>query len=205
MRWWWAVVRKVCRVALTAAWQFRSYGQENVPRSGGVLLASNHQSVADPVLVACSLDREIHFMARKSLFEIPIFGRLIVALNSFPIVRDSGDVKGVKTAIERLKSGNALLMFPEGTRTRDGRIGPMKSGIRLVAERAAVPIVPVLIEGAYHMWPKTRALPVPYGHVDVVFGKPLDAATLEGEALREAVLGLRTKLIRIKGEATHVE
>jgi 1-acyl-sn-glycerol-3-phosphate acyltransferase len=190
MRWWWRSARDFGRVLMTVMWRLRCHGVRNVP-PGGVLLAANHQSLADPVIVGSGLDREIHFMARESLFEIPGFGRLIVALNAFPIGRDSGDVKGVKTAIERLKSGCALLMFPEGTRTRDGRIGRMKAGIRLVAERAAVPIVPVLIHGAYDVWPKGRVLPLPWGRVDVHFGRPLRAEDIQGDALRQAVEGLR--------------
>ncbi|MBI2930567.1 MAG: 1-acyl-sn-glycerol-3-phosphate acyltransferase [Planctomycetes bacterium] len=185
-----------------ALWKLRSRGQELVPRTGGVLLASNHQSVLDPPLVAACVDREVHFMARKSLFEIPVFGSVIVAYNAFPIVRDSGDVKGVKTAIERLKAGSALLMFPEGTRTRDGRIGPMKSGIRLVAERAAVPIVPVLVEGAYKVWPKGQRLPCLWGRITVTFGRPLDPSSLGDEGLREAIIGLSK---RNKEKRIHVQ
>jgi 1-acyl-sn-glycerol-3-phosphate acyltransferase len=181
----------------------RSFGHEQVPKTGGVLLASNHQSYLDPPLVAGCLDREIHFMVRKSLFEIPIFGRAIAACNAFPIVRDTGDVKGVKFAIDRLKAGSALLMFPEGTRTRDGRIGRMKSGIRFVAERAAVPIVPVLIQGAYDIWPKGRRLPIPWGQINIVFGRPTDPSTLEGDGLRTAIAGL-TEILK-RNKETHVE
>lgn len=194
MRWWWWAGKAAIRIVGAALWSLRSFGQDGVPRSGGVLLASNHQSVLDPPFVASCLPREIHFIARRSLIEIPVFGSAIVAMNTIPIERDSGDVKGVKSAIERLKAGHALLMFPEGTRTRDGRIGPMKAGIRLVAERAAVPVVPVLIQGAYDVWPKGRALPRLSGRVSVVFGPPLDPSTLEGDVLRRAVEGLKSKL-----------
>ncbi len=205
MRWWWAATRNTARIVATVAWRLKGHGARNVPATGGVLLASNHQSYVDPPAVACCLDREIHFMARRTLFEIPVLGPLIVALNSFPIDRDSGDVKGVKTAIERLRAGAALLMFPEGTRTRDGRIGRMKAGIRLVAERAAVPIVPVLIEGAFRVWPKGRLLPLPWGRIDVVFGPPSDPSTLSGDRLRVAVEGLKKELSRIREKEKHVQ
>ena len=171
--------------------QIRCYGVENVPPTGGVVLASNHQSYWDPVLVAVALRREVHHMARTSLFRNPAFRALIVAFNAFPIERDSGDVKGVKEALVRLKAGHALLVFPEGTRTWDGLVAPMKPGIRLLAERAAVPIVPVLIEGAFEVWPRRRKLPG-LGRVNVVFGRVVETRPHDDFAvrLREAVRGL---------------
>lgn len=168
--------------------QLRWYGKENVP-PGGAILVVNHQSYLDPALVGgCLMPRPIHFMARASLFTIPAFRALIVACNAFPIERDSGDVKGVKEALRRLKAGGALVVFPEGTRTRDGLVAPMKPGFRLLAERAAVPIVPVLVEGAYGVWPRTRPLPG-IGPVNVIFGRPLEVREGEdfAERLREAV------------------
>jgi 1-acyl-sn-glycerol-3-phosphate acyltransferase len=198
MRWWWHLAKFLTRIGAAPTWQLRPVGAENVPMTGGVLLAANHQSFLDPLLVASCLDREIHFMARRSLFEIPGFGRLIIACNTFPIERDQGDVKGVKTAIERLKAGNALLVFPEGTRTRDGRIAPMKSGVRLLAERAAVPVVPVLIDGAHKVWPRSRALPGLRGRIDIVFGRPFESSRSDDLArrIRSEVLSLRQKLGR---------
>jgi 1-acyl-sn-glycerol-3-phosphate acyltransferase len=138
-----------------------------------VILAANHQSFLDPPFVAACLPRETSFMARRSLFEIPLLGPIIVACNAFPIERNTGDVRGVKNAIDRLRSGSALLLFPEGTRSRDGRIGPLKGGIRLLAERAGVPVVPVLVDGAFKVWPKGRPFPRLAGRVWVRFGKPV--------------------------------
>ncbi len=192
----WAAAWIVVRFFGTFVWRVRSHGTENVPKSGGVILAANHQSLLDPPFVGGCLPRETTFMARRSLFEIPLLGRLIVALNAFPIERNSGDVKGVRSAIVRLKRGEALLVFPEGTRTRDGEIGPMKAGLRLIAERADVPIVPVLIRGAYEVWPRKRLLPRPWGRVDVYFGKPVRLSGDDAEfgaTLRDAVRGLEPR------------
>jgi 1-acyl-sn-glycerol-3-phosphate acyltransferase len=199
MRWWWLLAKTLVRAAAAPTWQVRPRGGGNVPRSGGVLLAANHQSYLDPLLVAACLEREMHFMARRSLFQVPAFGRLIAACNAFPIDRDTGDVKGVKTAIERLRAGGVLLVFPEGTRTRDGRIGPMRAGIRLLAERAAVPVVPVLIDGAHRVWPKGRAWPGLRGRVDIVFGRPLPDGSGElSDRVRSGILELRATLEREK-------
>jgi 1-acyl-sn-glycerol-3-phosphate acyltransferase len=173
MRVWWWTVLCVVRVVGSALWRLRTGGQALVPSRGGVILAANHQSFLDPPFVAACLPRETSFMARRSLFEIPLLGPIIVACNAFPIERNTGDVRGVKNAIDRLRSGSALLLFPEGTRSRDGRIGPLKGGIRLLAERAGVPVVPVLVDGAFKVWPKGRPFPRLAGRVWVRFGKPV--------------------------------
>ena len=102
-------------------------------------------------------------------------------------------MKGVKNAIGRLESGNILLVFPEGTRTRDGTVGPMKAGIGMLADRAAVPIVPVLIEGADRVWPKGRLLPG-LGSIRIRFGKPVAAVSGDKNAadrIRDAVVALK--------------
>ncbi len=191
MRWWWKVCVWFVRVSGAALWTFRSYGVENVPRTGGVILASNHQSYLDPVLVAVCLPREIHFMARRTLFRTPVFRAMITAMNAFPIDRGSVDLKGTREAIARLKAGAVLLVFPEGTRTRDGTIGRMKQGTGMIAGRASVPIVPVLIEGAHRVWPK-GGLPSPVpGKVRIVFGRPLSAASADGDRIRQAVMSLK--------------
>ena len=192
-RWWWRVCQWLIRLGGAAVWQLRAFGAENIPKTGGVLLASNHQSYLDPPLVAAFLPREMHFMARRSLFRNPLFRALIVRCNAFAIERDTADVKGVKEAIGRLERGGILLVFPEGTRTRNGDVGRMKPGIGVLAERAAVPIVPVLIDGAHKVWPKGAVFPR-LGRIRLVFGKPMRAENIAGDAIRDAVVGLKGEL-----------
>ena len=195
MRWWWRISQGLARTGANIFGKFRVFGLENLPKSGGVLLAANHQSVLDPVLVAMVLPREMHFMARRSLFRNPIFRAIIVSYNAFAIERDTADVKGVKEAIARLEAGALLLVFPEGTRTGDGSIGRMKPGIGMLAERAAVPIVPVLIDGAYEILPKGARIPR-LGRISIVFGKPLppcDDKTAVNR-IQDAVVGLKGEL-----------
>lgn len=191
-RWWYAGCQWTIWLGGITLWRLRVFGARNVPREGGVLLASNHQSYLDPPLVGSCLSREMHFMARRSLFRNPVFGALIARCNAFPIERDTADVKGVKSAIGRLQAGNILLVFPEGTRTRDGTVGPMKSGIGTLAERAAVPIVPVLIQGAHQVWPKGAVLPT-MGRITIRFGRPfrLGSNADAGERIRAAIVGLK--------------
>lgn len=195
-RWWWRLAQNMTRLGGSLFWDLRVSGLENIPRTGGCLLAANHQSFLDPPLVASVLPREMHFMARRSLFRNPVFRALIVRFNAFAIERDRADVKGVKSAIERLEAGNLLLVFPEGTRTRDGSVGPMKAGIGLLAERAAVPIVPVLIAGAHKVWPKGRLFPG-LGSIRISFGKPIFPSRNDTDDLGDR---LRKALIALKGE-----
>lgn len=192
MRWWWRLSQGLSRFGANVFWKFRVFGLENIPGKGGVLLAANHQSFLDPVLVAMVLPREMHFMARRTLFRNPVFRAIIAGYNAFAIERDSADVKGVNSAIVRLEAGNILLVFPEGTRTGNGSIAPMKS-VGVMAERAAVPIVPVLIQGAYEVWPKGRLVPR-LGTISLVFGKPMDPENITGDAIRDAVAGLKGEL-----------
>ena len=192
MRWWWRLSQGIARAGAGMLWKFRVFGLENIPAKGGVLLASNHQSYLDPVLVAMVLPREMHFMARRTLFRNPAFRAIIAGYNAFAIERDTADVKGVNSAIARLEAGNILLVFPEGTRTGNGSIGPMKP-VGVIAERAAVPIVPVLIQGAYEVWPKGRLIPR-LGTISVAFGKALSPENATGDVIRDAVVGLKGEL-----------
>ena len=148
----------------------RIFGLRRVPVTGPVLLACNHQSFFDPIIAALALPRECHFMARDTLFRNRYFERLIRHLNAFPVKRGQADIGAIKEALRRLKQGAAVLAFPEATRTRDGRIIPLQSGIVALAKRAKCPIVPTVIEGAYEIWPRDQVLPgraplwVQYGH-----------------------------------------
>jgi 1-acyl-sn-glycerol-3-phosphate acyltransferase len=100
-------------------------------------------------------------MARDTLFSNPYFGRLISSVNAFPVRRGTGDIGAVKETLRRLKDGKPVLVFPEGTRTRDGRIGPINANSLLIAKKAGAAIVPMVIDGAFEAWPRTQLLPSP--------------------------------------------
>ena len=151
---------------------YRSFGLKNIPLTGPVILASNHQSFMDPVLVGLPISRDVNFMARASLFRNPLFGPMIRQMRAFPVERGSADITAMREALKRLGRGRPLVVFPEGTRTRDGSIRPLELGLAVLAARSKAPVVPVVIEGAYECWPRHRKLPRP-GKVTVVFGKPL--------------------------------
>lgn len=167
----WLALQGVCDFAATVAFDFRTDGVDHVPRTGGVLLLANHQSFLDPVLIALRLEREIAFLARSTLFH-GAFGALIRYLNAFPVKQGKGDVGAMKQTIELLKQGHAMVVFPEGSRTYDGRLGPLAPGVALLIQRARVPVVPIAIEGAFDAWPRSRKLPTP-ARIRVAYGKPI--------------------------------
>ena len=147
-------------------------GTENVPMTGPALLVSNHSSLLDPPLVGGSSPRMLCFMAKAELFEIPLFGRLIRALNARPVRRESADPAALRTALKILEAGNALLVFPEGTRGPEGVLREGKAGAGMLAVRSGAVVVPAYIAGSGRAWPKGRRLPRP-AKVRVSFGKPL--------------------------------
>ncbi|KAB2660564.1 MAG: 1-acyl-sn-glycerol-3-phosphate acyltransferase [Verrucomicrobia bacterium] len=173
--------RVFVRWLFAAYFRWRIHHADNVPAVGPVILASNHVSFADPVLVGSALDRAVHYLARKSLFENPFFGALIRRYNALPVDRDGGGGAGLKAIIDRLDHGAAILLFPEGTRSQDGQPGSAKAGIGLIAIKSDVPVAPVRIFGAFESWGRHRRLPAPR-RIDVVFGPPLDLSALRVEA-----------------------
>ena len=107
------------------------FNPERVPLTGPVILASNHASFLDPPLVGAGLQRGINYLARDSLFRFPGMGGLLRSWNAVPVDRDGGGAAGLKAILDRLLAGGAIILFPEGTRTRDGKLQPARSGIGL--------------------------------------------------------------------------
>lgn len=152
----------------------KAYGIEHVPRRGGVLIVSNHQSYLDPVLIAVKLRRPLSFFAKSELFENRFFGAFIRSLNAFPVRQGEGDVGAVKETIRRLQEGHALNVYPEGTRSPNGEIQKMEAGVGLIVRRAGVPVVPAAIEGSFEAWPPKRGHKIFRPHpVRVVYGPPM--------------------------------
>ena len=190
--WLWRVLQIFARIFTTLLFDLKVYGRENVPKEGGALLLSNHQSFMDPVLVAVKLQRPVSYMAKLQLFEDkPFFAWLIRSLHAFPIKRNSADVAALKQAIARLEEGNLLNIFPEGTRTRDGQIGKILPGVVVVIRRAGVPVVPVVIDGSFQAWPRWRKLPHPHP-IRLKYGPPLKTEGLGSEE----IIALMDKTLR---------
>lgn len=197
IRLYWRFNRFLCRWACALHFKLRIYGRDHVPDRGPVLLVSNHQSLMDPVIVSVGLRREASYMARDSLFEQPLFRKLITSLNAYPVKRNTADIGAIKESLRRLKHGDCVVLFPEGTRTADGRIGPMLPGLGAIARKAKVPIVPTLIDGLAQAWPRDRMFPSP-GNVIVEYDRmwsPEEFADLSAEELMERI---RLRLVEMQ-------
>lgn len=133
-------------IRVASSWEVR--GRENIPRSGGLIVASNHISFFDPPLVGIAAVRELHFLAKEELFRPPVFGSLIRTYNAIPIRRGVADLSGLSKAIEVLRDGKALIMFPEGSRMRDGELHPARPGVGMLAVGTDALIVPCYISGS---------------------------------------------------------
>ena len=194
----WVLFRSVARFVFLLAFRVRMFGGRNVPESGGVLIVSNHQSYLDPVLLGCGLERSVSYMARRTLFRNAAFGWLISALNAFPVSRGGADTAAMREAVRRLEDGWCLVVFPEGTRTADGAIGPLRPGILAIAERAGAPIVPAVVEGAFEAWPRGRMIrPHP---IAVSYGRPISAEECRRLGRDRLVQRLRDEMVRLQEE-----
>jgi 1-acyl-sn-glycerol-3-phosphate acyltransferase len=151
---------------------------------GGLLVVSNHQSFLDPMVLATAVPRPLSFLARKSLFDVPGLGKLIAALGAFPVRRGVADSRALRQILRVLHEGKALLMFPEGTRTRDGSLGVFKPGAAAIAIKCNVPVLPVCVEGAFECWPRQSALPRA-ARMAVGYGLILDPQGMTAEALTD--------------------
>lgn len=166
------VLRVLVRMFTVLVFRIRVRGREHIPPSGPVLVLSNHQSHLDPPLVGLCFDRRLNYLARDTLFGFAPFRWLIYYLDAIPLDREGIGLGGLKECLKRLKAGEMILLFPEGTRTRDGEIGTIKPGFLALARRSKSALLPVAMEGAYEAWPRKNPLPRP-AVVHVEIGKPL--------------------------------
>src|SRR5262245_32328153 len=161
--------------------RWRVYNPERVPLKGSVILASNHASFLDPPLVGSALHRPINYLAREDLFKFPVAGWVLKQCQAVPVDREGGGAKGLKAILDRLLAGGAIILFPEGTRTSDGRLQPPRSGIGLTVIKSHAPVIPVRIFGTYEAFGRHVKVPKPH-RVEVKFGHPLQFDTLRAEA-----------------------
>ena len=169
------------RVIFALYFRSRAFHAERVPGTGPVILASNHASFLDPFLVGASVSREINYLARDDLFRFPVIGWLLRQWQSVPVNREGGGAKGLKAILDRLLAGGAIILFPEGTRTCDGKLQPARSGIGLTVIKSPAPVVPVRVFGTYEAYNRHMRLPRPR-RVEVKFGQPMVFERLRAEA-----------------------
>ena len=158
---------------------FKVTGREKIPNKGGCILAMNHESYLDPPLAGICCRRPIHFLARKTLLQWPVLGPIFPQLNVVPVDQDRADMSALKTIIKLVRSGECTIVFPEGSRTLDGKLQPAQPGLGLVIAKTGAPVVPMRIFGAHEAFPRGKwPRPRP---IRIVVGDPMLFAQAELE------------------------
>src|SRR3954469_16765495 len=182
------LIAKVC-------FSFKAYHRERIPKEGGFILAMNHQSYLDPPLAGICCDREIYFLARKSLLKWPIIGRLLPAMNVIPVDQERADMSALKAIIKLVRAGQGTVIFPEGSRTMDGQLLPAQPGLGLVIAKTLAPVIPMRIFGAHEAFPRGQKK-IRLHPITIVVGEPMHftEADLQGPG-RELYQSLSERVI----------
>jgi 1-acyl-sn-glycerol-3-phosphate acyltransferase len=210
MRFFYRFSRFLFLLLFKVLYRHKTFGVKNVP-AGRAIIAPNHVSFYDPPLVGVSCPEEVHFLAKDLLFRGPILGPIIRRLNAFPVSGDGGDLKTIKSLVALLQKGEKVIIFPEGIRTFDGKLGPIKAGIARIALRADSPIVPTFIHGTYEVWPRQKKFPKLWGRTLCAFGEPIypseyqhlekkEAQEAIAEAVRDSLEHLRRQYLAESAE-----
>lgn len=179
------------RLVFAAYFRWRLYNPERVPLTGPVILAPNHASYIDPPLVGSGVHRQISFLARDNIFHVPILASILRSWEVVPVDRDGGTGRGLKQILQRLDQGGAVILFPEGTRSRHGELNPARSGIGLTVIKSGAPVVPVRVFatheafGPHHRFPRPRRVAVKYGKPMMLNALRAEAATCPKQRLKE--------------------
>lgn len=154
------LTRLVGRTMSRLLWRMKYRGLENVPGSGGFIIAANHQTYMDPFWIGFPISRPIRFLAWNKIFNWPVVGKLAGLLGAWPLEIEGSDPTAIRRSIQWLKSGGGVVIFPEGGRGKpDGEMIRFKPGAVRMALEAGVPILPVTIRGAHRVWAKTQRFP----------------------------------------------
>ena len=159
-----AIIMKIC-------FRVEYIGKENIPEENGYIYCANHICMLDPILIACTSKTEFHFIAKEELMRIPVLGTILKHVNVIPVKRGTGDIGAMKKGIEVLNEKKNLIIFPEGTRSKTGKMGEAKNGMALLVKKTGCGIVPCAVIGKPHFFKRTK----------FVYGKPIPPGYFEGE------------------------
>jgi 1-acyl-sn-glycerol-3-phosphate acyltransferase len=168
-----SVVRRSVRPVLRTWLHLRVEGAHHVPDEGAVLIASTHQSHADSLAVGVALERPVHFLGDLRLVSVPVLGPLLPRLGMVPLRRGDADAAALQVLTDLLHDGRAVAVYPEGSRSRDGRVHRLRSGVARLAATSRAPVVPAAVVGIFEVWPIGRRPRLRGGHVTVRFGPPM--------------------------------
>ena len=166
------LVRLLVWLVARAYFAVRFEGVAHIPLEGPLIIAPNHVSYADPPLVSIPVRRPVYYMAWRRLFEVPGLGWLIRRLRAFPVEVDMADTRATRETVRLLQAGEAVMIFPEGGRSPDGRLQPFRPGAFRLAASLGVPVLPVTIVGGHEAWPPHRLLPRP-GRITIIYHPPI--------------------------------
>lgn len=163
---------QLSRFLARTLFDFQVVHGDRILEQGGVILAMNHESYLDPPLVGIACQREIYYLARKTLLDVPFLGSMLPHLNVIPVDQERADMSALKTVIKVVRAGQATVIFPEGTRTLDGRIQGAQPGLGLVIAKTQAPVVPMRIFGAHRAFP-SGGKPRVFNPIKIVVGHPI--------------------------------
>src|SRR5262249_22280430 len=206
---WYDIMHVAGMAGFTLGFSFRFAGTRHMPTVGPVLVIANHQSFLDPWIVGMAVKRRLTYLARKTLFKNRVLAAIIHSLGAVPIDQEGVGKEGLRTVVEQLHQGRAVLVFPEGTRTPDGDMHPLRPGIHLLIKRTRAPLVPVGIAGAYQAWPIWRKYPIPAplflppgrGTTAVVVGAPMSSERFAAMKREEATGALFREIAFVQARA----
>lgn len=175
--------------------RYAIYGKQNIPKNGQIIIAANHMSYLDPIMIALAAGpRPVNFMGKENLLKIPIFGTMLRALNTFPVKRDVADKSAIVKSLKILSQGEVLLIFPEGTRHRNGSLGPAFAGVASIALKTGTPIVPVGIIGTDKVLPDGSKM-FRFPKLKARIGKAIEVQKVGTQDRKEKELELTNKIM----------
>lgn len=197
---WFEFCRWFIRVVYRIVYRPIVSGADQVPSTGPVLLAANHQSYIDPPFVCLYISRHTSFVARAGLFKSRFFGFLIGSLNALPIKEDGGDSAAIKEVLRRLAKGHAVIIFPEGSRSSDGAMGEFKRGVSLLVKKAKCPVVPIALEGCFDAFPRGQRPRLVGQRIGLRYGKPIDPDELMKDGAEAGLRRLAMEVDKLRME-----
>ena len=194
------IFKVLCRFWFGLILRTRVIGAENIPTDGAFILAANHVSNWDPPFLGTFMEREVCYMGKEELFKNPIMAWVCRALHVFPVKRGAADKTAIKTAIKILKDGKCFGIFPEGTRSKTGKLGKAEAGVSLIAALTKAPIIPAAIVNTEKIFSREKFFP----QLAVVYGTPIkfSGSTKDKDALESFAQEIMNEIAKLKASAT---
>ena len=194
------IFKVLCRIWFGLILRTRVIGAENIPASGAFILAANHVSNWDPPFLGTFIDREVCYMGKEELFKNPVMAWICRSLHVFPVKRGAADKTAIKTAVKILKDGKCFGIFPEGTRSKTGKLGKAEAGVSLIAAMTKAPIIPAAIVNTEKIFSGEKFLP----QLAVVYGTPIKftGSTKDRDALDAFAQSIMNEIAKLKASVT---